>query len=236
MEFSNKKQALIYLDRNGLYYFELGLLSVFSLSFLETSVKDLDLVDEKSLDNQIQGFFNQNHLSPSNISIIISPNIIFEKDLINLDPNLQKGEIDKFLDTIPFANVASEIYPIEKGVKVIGVNEDLFLAVKNSFEKIGCVASLIIPYHALGNDSQLLNNFSTENLTQLIKRVDKFRSFNLLKLKIAEAEPTLPTEPSALNNKTGLMFKKNKRAIILGGVFLLLIGILVFMVMNMNKV
>lgn len=229
MDFSNKKQALLYLDRNGFYFYESGLSNVLSLGFAETSVKNLDVVDEKSLDNQIQTFSTQAKLAPSNISIILSPNLIFEKDILILEPTQQKEEADKFINTVPFTNVASATYPISNGVKVIGVNEDLFLAVKNSFEKLGCVASLVLPYHALGPDIALLNNFTVGNVSQLMKKLDRLRPFNMLQLKIVEQpKDSIATSPNQSP-------KSNKRAILMGGFLFVLIVVLVFMLLNMNK-
>lgn len=228
MEFSSKKQALLYLDRNGFYYYELGFPTVQSLAFSESSVKDLDLVDEKSLDNQIQGFLAQNKLSTSIISMIISPNIIFEKDIYTIDPIQQKEEIDKFINTVPFANVSTENFPIDKGVKAIGVNEDLFLAIKNSFEKLGCVASLILPYHALGADASLLSSFTTNNLSQLLRKLDHFKEFNLLRLKILDtpATSTAPAQTTQTNAKS------NMRVFIMAGALLVLVGIMIYMLLT----
>ena len=60
---NRKKQAILYLDRNGFYFYQIGLPNILSMGFLETSVKNLDIMDEKSLENQIQLFMVKNRLA-----------------------------------------------------------------------------------------------------------------------------------------------------------------------------
>lgn len=231
MDFSNKKQALLYLDRNGFYFYQVGFSNIISLGFSETSVKDLDIVDDKSLENQIQAFSVQNKLVPNNITIIISPNLIFEKDILSLDPQQQKEAIEKFINTVPFNNVATYNYNFDKGIKVIGVNEDLYLAIKNGFEKIGSNVSLVLPYHSLGSDAALLNNFTVANISQLLKRVERLRQFNLLHAKILNTQPS-QTTPNSTNGKKP---KINIRTIAMGGFLLVLLLVLGYMLLNLDK-
>lgn len=239
---NRKKQAILYLDRNGFYFYEIGLLNILSLGFLETSVKNLDIMDEKSLDNQIQIFSVQNKLPQANISIVISPNIIFEKVIETMEPASQKEATDKFLSTVPFANVSSYTYNLDNGVKIIGLNEDLYLAIKNSFEKLGSTVTLVLPYQSLGPDASLLKNFTKENLTQLIKKVDRYKRQNLLHVKLqgipAESPPEEEAKSEPVKTQSTNFYiqkiKANKRALIMGTLLLGLLVVLFYMLTHMQ--
>ena len=135
MEFTKKQPAFIYLDKNGFYFFENGMTQVISLAFLATSVKDMDVINGGSLMTQIKGFIDQYKVTPASITIIFSPNITFEKDLVGLAHEQQEEEIKKFLETVPFDSVLSKEYQIDKGIKAIAGNADIYMQLKMAFEK-----------------------------------------------------------------------------------------------------
>ena len=231
MEFSNNKQALLYIDRNGFYYYGAGQSTILNMAFLPTSVKDLDVVDQKSLENQIQTFSLQAKLVPSTISIIISPNLVFEKDIVTTDPQKQKEEMDKFISLVPFDTVASKTFPIQNGIKVIGVNEDIYLSIKTSFEKLGSIVTLVIPYQSLGADSALINNFTAQNVATILKRLDRLKEFNLLPNKDRSPLPQGATDEHLQNTPN---IKKNKRAYLMVGLLVVLLVILGYLLVNLK--
>lgn len=227
MDIANRKQILLYLDRGGFYFYEMGQSNIVSMGFLPTSVRDLDVIDVISLESQIKTFVESTKLAPGEITIVISPNIIFEKDILITEVEKQKEAVDKFLETIPFESVASTIIPIEKGVKVIGINEELYLSIKNGFEKLGSSVESVLPYHSLGTDMFLLNNFTTDNASILLKKVDRLKQFSLLQDK-------LKTPISLdINSQGKPLPKKNSiRLYAMIGVFAVLFVILGFMLLK----
>ena len=75
---SNKKQpAILYLDKNGFYFYEVGLPSVVSLAFLATSVRDMDVINGASIMTQVKSFIEQYQIPQGIINIIVSPNITY---------------------------------------------------------------------------------------------------------------------------------------------------------------
>lgn len=227
MEFNKKQPALLYLDKKGFYYYQSGLQNIISLAFLETSVKDMEIINGISIMNQIKTFVEQYQISPATITIIVSPNVTFEKGIVGLEMGERDEQVKKFIDTIPFESVLSKSYPIEKGVKVMGINEDLYVELKISFEKCSFSIENVIPYQLLGNDQALIQNLTAENASQLLKKIGNLKQYTLLNV---EKEKTQNVNNSSTNAQTGTKPKKsNIRLYLMIGVFVILFAILGFM-------
>ena len=228
MEFTKKQPALLFLDKNGFYFFEAGLPNIVTLAFLEGSIKNMDIISTISLEAQIKSFIEQYHLTPASITIILSPNITFEKDIINVHPEELPEQIKQFVDTIPFERVLSKKYTIDKGVKVIGCNEDIYQELKQSFEKNGFSVDNIIPYQFLGVDQPLIQNLTAENASQFLKRTGNLRQITMLEVEKAKGQ----IMKNELVGKEEAPKKNNTRLYAMGAFFIILIGILAFMLLK----
>ncbi len=232
MEFTKKQPAFIYLDKNGFYFFENGMTQVISLAFLATSVKDMDVINGGSLMTQVKGFIDQYKLSPAAATIIFSPNITFEKDIVDLAHDQQEEEIKKFLETVPFDSVLSKEYPINKGVKIIAVNEDIYMELKMAFEKNAWSVDNAVAYQMMGQDQTFIRNLTPDNAAQLVKRLYHLKQATLLTV---EKEKFQPIEMSSDNKKEMTKTKKvNVRLFAMIGIFGILFVVLGFMIINMK--
>lgn len=229
MEFNKKQSAILYLDSKGFYFYEQTLPNVLSLAFLETSVKDMDVLNAAQLTEQIKSFVTQYSIAPAAISIVLSPNVTFEKDITGLSGEDQDNAVKKFTDTIPFESVLAKSYPIDKGVKVIGCNEDLYDELKLSFKSISFVVESIIPYQMLGSDQALLQNVLVDNISLLLRRLDRYKQYTM------HAEKTKPqTVSSPIATQSPKQKKGNMRLFIMAGVFIVLFVILGYMLLHMK--
>lgn len=241
MDTKKKQPALLYLDTNGFYFFGAGTISVISMGFLPEAVKDMDVINASSLENQIKAFSEQSNIAPSSISVIVSPNLIFEKEIQITDIEKQKAEVQHFIDNLPFENVASLTLPAEKGIKVLATNEDLFLSLNTSFLKVNSSIEIVILYNSLGADGQLINNLTPDNANMLIKKIDRLKQFNLLKQR--PKTPLIQQAPDESKNETqtsGISTssppkKSNTRTYVMVGFLLVLLGVLGYMLLNLNK-
>lgn len=231
MEFSKKNQALLYLDTNGFYYYESGLPNVLSLAFTQDSVRDMDVINFTSFEMQIKTFTEQYQLRQAVIILVLSPHITFEKELTDIKPNEKDDLISKFVDTIPFDNVLYRSYPIEKGVKVIGCNGEMYIELKKNFEKCGFVIDIIVPYQVLGTDQTLIQNLIPDNALQFLKHTDRLKQLTML--STLKANPQVSKQST--NQVTSEKPKSNKpRLYIMAGIFLILFIILGYMIINMK--
>lgn len=229
MDFSKKQPALLYLDVNGFYFYESGTSSVVSMGFLPESVKDMDVINPTTLENQIKAFIEQGKITPCNISIILSPNLIFEKEILVTDVEKQKSEVQHYLENLPFENVASSNLPLEKGIKVSAVNEELFTSLHTAFNKFGSAVENVILYSSLGPDAQMINNLTPENANLLIKKMDKLKQQSLLRQRPKPAA-TEEQKPSETTTKK----KQSPRIYVMAVFLLVLIGVLGYMLFTLK--
>lgn len=234
MEFNKKQPSFLYLDKNGFYFYVIGLPNIISMAFLPTSVRDMDVINAAQLAAQIKTFVEQYQIPPSTITIILSPNITFEKDVVGLAIEEQEETAKKFNETIPFDSVLSKKYPIEKGIKVIGVNEDLIEEIKSSFEKCSFILDSVVPYQILGADQAFIQSMTVENINLFLKRTVRLRQFSIL---ITEKEKvvTQPTISKGQVSQQQKPRKNNTRLFVMAGVFIVLIAILAFLLIK-NKI
>src|SRR3989344_7333675 len=101
MDFNAKKSAVLFLDRNRFDFYIDGAKNVLSLPFSETIINAMDVINPQELENQIRAFVQQSGINPANIIIILSPNVVFEKDIQAADIQSVEHEIEKFKDSIP---------------------------------------------------------------------------------------------------------------------------------------
>lgn len=234
MDFSKKPTALLYLDSKGFYFYEPAIANILSLTFSQTAVRDMDVIDAAELETQIKNFVTQYQVAPSSISIVLSPNLTFEKEIVGLTPEEQQETEKKFIDTIPFDDALTRSYPIPKGVKVIGCNNDLYREIKSSFVKLGFLADALIPYQFLGSDQALLQNLLVDNIATLLRKIDRYKQYNLVQEKPKVIAPA-PTAATAAPNTPAAKPSANKmRLYAMIGVFVVLFAILGYMLMHMK--
>lgn len=233
MDFAKKQPAFLYLEKSGFYYFQPGLATVISMAFAENLVKDMDVLNGAAFIAQIKSFVEQYRLAPATITLILSSNVTFEKDIVNLTNEAQKDAVQNFVDTIPFESVLTKEYPIEKGIKVIGSNDDLYREIKSGFEKVSFSIECVVPFQLLGSDQMLMQNLTPENASQLLHKLDRYKQYNMV---FQEKDKEKPPTPQAVGGSTVAKPKKiSTRLIAMIGVFAVLFIVLGFMIFNMNR-
>jgi len=148
---------------------------------------------------------------------------------MNLSREDLKEEVDKFLDTVPFESALSKEYTIEKDVKVIAANYDVYRELKLGFEKCFFSIDWVIPYQMLGQDQALIRNLTTENASQLLKRTDHLKQFNMIPVERNKTvTQNIPNKKGATQSK-----KPNVRLYAMLGIFIVLFAILGIMLLRM---
>lgn len=176
MELSGKKSAILFLDRNRFDLYVEGSQNVLSFPFEETVINSMDVLNPAEFDNQIKAFVEQNGISPANIMVLLSSNVVFEKDIEIKDLEDKDQEIETFSDNVPFENVYIQSLPITTGIHVIAANRDLCDSIRNSFEKLGFSIDYFVPYIALGPEVNI-STLDLETSQQIIKNLDSMRHY-----------------------------------------------------------
>lgn len=222
MDFNAKRTAVLFLDRNRFDFYVDGAQNVLSFPFLETIINAMDVINPQELENQIKAFVQQSGINPANIMIILSPNVVFEKDIQAADIQSVEHEIEKFKDSIPFENIYTQSFPLQQNVRIVAVSRDLCDAVKNSFEKLGFSIGAIVSYFALGPQISNMQALDAEVAKQIVKNLDtlKHYSFSIEKTITNAESPAVSKKSPQTSNKIPL------RLYLMIGVFILLLVIL----------
>lgn len=222
-----KQSGIIYLDRNGFLFFEKTLPQVISIPFQPDVVANLDILDRDKIKNQVKQLLTTHKIKPTTLIIILATGVLFEKILPEVTEEQKLDEIKKFLENMPFENVSTITYKLEKGYRVIAMNRDLYETIKETFASEGFTVVAVVPVFSLGKDIDLSHGFSLEMGNRILK---KFSSISPDDYVVHKEEKTERYE-NKIENKIAVFSSKNKRLTILIAIFALLILLLVAFIM-----
>src|SRR3972149_10817379 len=224
-----KKQIpmVVYIDSNRVYFYSDSLGNVLQLEIPSEIITDLEIHNKDKFLQLFSIFIQKNikglGVNKFNVILVFSPNMTFEKDIApQLDKDVETQE-QEFIGLVPFENVLSRSYKINKGTRTIVLNNEYFELLNNIFQKNKLTIVMVLPYSLL----QVVHpEFAGQlDLSQILQKSDSFKQFNMVEGKQEIHEET------AENKKE----KKpiNKRLIALIGTFgVLLLVLFVFAYMT----
>jgi hypothetical protein len=208
---------VIYANAKGLQFYSGK--SIVSINLGEKLYKDMDVADSKAVSTQINFFLSKNKFAPTGIIFVFAEEICFSKDLAN--NSTVSAEAKKFLDKIPFESVLGKTYKTTKGVRAIGVNGNMYSAVKVAFEQKGFNFLAAVPAFVLGESVNKLNTLNETVAKTVLANKEKLLLMSFV--DYGEGNTEEKTEPE----QKITFAAKNKRLVILAGVFSFLILALV---------
>ncbi|OGH10289.1 MAG: hypothetical protein A2857_02485 [Candidatus Levybacteria bacterium RIFCSPHIGHO2_01_FULL_36_15] len=218
-----KQKGVIYLSKDKLDVYINNSQRILRLLFNNDIVKDLEVIDKEKFYVLIKAFIETNKIPPSEAVIILSRDLIFERDLPTQETEGPQGweEIQKYLDTVPFETIGIKLLKQEKTTKVIATNRDFYRVIKEGFEKQGFTVNIIIPVLVLGTNNRL------ETTTSLDLETGKFilRKLDSIKMNSMPINENYTQEKE--ENKNSPI--ENKRLLAMLIILGILIIILIFM-------
>jgi hypothetical protein len=217
-----KQTAVVFIDSNKLYFWAKGLKNNFQMDIPSDTVSDLDVINREKLEQLVDTFFQTNSIKglAYEAMLVFSQNTTFEKDFADDNTKVKHEEIQKFLDMVPFEDVASNIYTINRKTKVIALNKALYDAISGALQKNKVAISLVIPMAVLvETNAELTNNL---DLAFIAARIDSFRQYSLIDVNKSVLE-------SEQKNSIGIK-RKDVRLFALVGFFIVLFLVLIFMI------
>ena len=189
------------------------------MDFPPDTISDQELTGREKLEHLIESFLETNKLEKGNIIFIYAPDIAIEKDFPDELAGSKNDEIQKFVDMIPFDEVLSKIYKLDKKTKVVAINQAVYESMKNIFAKKNFLVLGIIPSTVL-----------QETVAELSTNIDlAFIANKIFSLK----QYSIVNEGELINQnakeKSGLK-KRNIRMYVLVIVFAILLFILIILV------
>ena len=232
-----KNHAIVlFLDRNGFSIFQDNLANILRFNFSPDAVLNMDVIDKEQLAGLISSFIGLNKIAPSSLAMVLSDDVVYEKDLSSLLPNAppdkEWAEIQKFLENVPFESVLAKTIKTESMSVLVAVNKDLITSIEESFSKTGSVFEAVVPAFLYGPALNFTAGLTPDNAQAVLQRGEVLRLGNLL---INQQEITVPQNPSSdqKNPSTeGEKKPKNMRQYIFVGAFVLLLIILGFVYLN----
>ena len=216
-------KGVLLLKRDGFDYYEDKSGRILSFPFSLAVVNSLEIVNLEELKMQIKAFVEINKVLRADLLIILSADILFEKDIQTQDPNIQSQETQKFLDIVPFESISTKLLPMEQGLRVITVNKNLVDAVRTSHENLGFSIEGIVPYEMLGG---LLSGVNSLNIETSKAIIGKFDSLKDASFEFENEKKPIPQ----VESHTGKSTKSRLRLYAMLGVFGLLLLILIFLI------
>jgi hypothetical protein len=143
---SHQKLGVLFLDSTKFDLFLPQTNAVISYSLPPLLVRDLEILDKESLAKEISTFIDTNKVSPMSLIIALSERVLFSRDFANTaDLQEQVNIVQDFLDTIPFDNLSTKTFKLEKGFKVVAANRDFYENIKESFETKNFIVDAVAP-------------------------------------------------------------------------------------------
>lgn len=212
------QQSIIYISRNGFGYYS----SQNSIWFaFPPLVKDLEVINKTEFVNAIEVFIDKNQIFKASCFVVLSENVYFERDFTGIPQDQQETALQTFVDTVPFENTLKKTFPIENGFKVVVVNKDLCMFIRQAFLEKGFIFESITPVLAIG--SQVVedeNGINQESINLLFQKIAVLRqnSFSLIE-QVQQIKPI----PQPLIQQANSTEKNNTKLFWLLGIFSVLL-------------
>lgn len=221
MDISSKQTIACYIDSNKILFYLGTTGSILQLEFPPEVISYLDLIHEAKFEQLLDSFLEQNQLAGGGAILVYATTAVFEKDFEETQAGREDTEIQKFIDIVPFEDVLSRTYKLNKKVKAVAINNRVYESIRTVFEKRNFLIHSVIPVSVLQETfSELAQNI---DLGFILSKIDSVKQFSMINGN-SGSSPTLEKKPESK--------KQNKRIYVLGGVFGVLILILIVLVIT----
>lgn len=221
MDFSEKQTIVCYIDKNKALFYQDMDGSMLQMDFPPDIISDQELNGREKLEHLIESFLETNKLGKGNIIFIYAPDITIEKDFPDEPAGNKNEEIQKFIDMIPFEEVLSKIYKLDKKTKVVAINQEIYDSIKNIFAKKNFLVLGIIPSAVLAETvAELSVNI---DLAFIASKIYSLKQYSMV------SEGELSNQNT--KEKSGLK-KQNIRMYALIIVFVILLFVLIILVIT----
>ncbi len=218
---TKRQLAVAYIDVNKILFYVKDTKNNLQLDLPSDVISDLEIVGRDKFDQLIDTFFQIDSLKNMGFDVILvfSQGTTFEKDFTEDTTKVKYEEIQKFLDMVPFEDVLSNTYKINKKTKVVAVNKALYDILHQAFERNKADVIMVVSVAVLvETNPEFANNL---DLALIAVRADSLKQYGLIDI----TEGSLEREQK---NSMGIK-KKDVRLYVLLGIFTLLLIILLIL-------
>jgi hypothetical protein len=218
---AKKESAIILVGSNKLLFYSKKANNTWQLNLPSEVISNLEVVSRERLEYFVDRLFQMPNLKGKEfeVTLIFSQNTTFEKELTSTNSKAEFEETQKFIDMVPFEDVLSNEYRVNKKTRVVAVNKVLYSVLKQVLEKNKSKISLVLPMTILAvTNSELTSRIS---FPYIESRLESFKQYSLLDLEESGLGGEVP-------NSIGIK-KKDVRLYVLILVMIALFLILIFL-------
>jgi hypothetical protein len=180
---TKKENAIIFVDANKLLFYTKKVNYTLQLNLPNEAISNLEVVSRERLEYFIDRLFQSPNLRGKefDVTLIFSQKITFEKELTSTNSKAEFEETQKFLDMVPFEDVLSNEYRVNKKTRVVAANKILYNVLKQVLEKNKSHVSLVLPMTILAVTNPELN--SKISFPFIESKNEAFKQYSLLDLE-----------------------------------------------------
>ena len=239
---SKNHPIILFIDRNGFSVYQDTLTNVPKFNFTPDLVANLDVVSKAQFSNLIATFIQINKIVPSSLGIILSDNVVYFKDLINLQKQTSPSQplsnpapdIQNFLEDVPFEEILAKVIKTDQLNRIVAVNKDLVMTIADAFVNKGSTIDAVIPSFLYGPAVNFTLGLTQDNIRIILAGSEILKIGNLL----TDQEKTSSSqnlESKEKDSAIGAVKKpQNLRRYMLVGVFVTLLVILTVVFLNLG--
>lgn len=226
---ADKKAAIVYIEKGRFFYYGVHNPNILKFDFPPTIVKDMEVLNKELLSTHVQSFISVNKLTPSKVTIFLSNEILFMKDVPGIEYSQKEEHIKAFIENVPFEKVVHVIQYKDKLLKIVTANQELCSEIKKAFEKLNFEIHAVVPSIFVENLTIAAGaGLDSQTASLLLAVADSLRQFNMM--------PPNPSQNPLQNITANAASKEHpKRLPLLLGVFGSLIAILIGVAVVVNR-
>ncbi len=216
-------------------------------TFTDDTMQHLDILSHENFIRQIHEFIETNKLPSSNILMILSDDLLFCKELPALSRNNSSPEEDAqgFIDAVPFDSVLSKAYRLERKELLVATNYDYFRQFEYAFNKNHSRIEDVVPLFLLGKSVNLQYGMPKDVAHVILEKLGNIKPWGMPVVQEVEPithkdeEPVLKkkndqVDTDTLSTSAPIRKKTKKRIYTLAASFLPLLGIFMYLFIQMN--
>lgn len=228
---SKNHPILLFIDRNGFTLFQDTLTDIARFNFTPDLVANLDVVNKEQFSNLITSFIQINKITPSSLSVILSDNIIYIKDLTDTEES--KDAIQAFLENVPFEEVLAKVIKTDVINRIVAVNKNLVMTIADAFINKGSSMEAVTPSFMYGQNVNFTVGLTQDNIRTILGNLEILRIGNLLTDQEKIVLPQIVEDEKSFK-ESGVKKPQGLRQYILIGVLVTLLVIFVVVYLNMG--
>lgn len=220
---SSKKEILVcYVEIDKVLIYQDSIGSIIQVDFPQDVILDQEIANKDKVEQAIEASLKTRKLEKGDVIFIFAPSLTIEKDFPNDNKVGKAEEIQKFVEIIPFEDVLSRNYSINKKTKVVGINRELYDMIKNIFERQNLFVLGVIPSTIL--QETVVELSKSFDLSVIASKVYFLKQYSIVNVD----------EPSNSQNVAGksIISKKMRKYVLIGTPIIILVIVAVLFLLS----